>query len=125
MRFFGRAAAFMLLLPALVCAASPIDGAWAGRFDGDPTSSLITFVLKTDGNRVTGSIAGADIKLSIEDGTVADTTVQFNARPAPDAAPATALFCTGTLTGDDTIKMTCQADGQPDKEFVIRRQKQT
>jgi hypothetical protein len=71
------AAAF--LLPLAAPAASPIDGSWKGSFaaaDGSGEFTL-TFTFKVDGDKVTGSVEGANGPAPIVSGSIKDNAFEF------------------------------------------------
>ncbi len=124
MRLCVRAAAFLLLLlPVAAAAESSFDGAWAGHVDSD-AGPLILFMIQTADGKLTGTVAEAGAKLTIDEGTATDDTLTFTSTQKNDDGSTMAISCTGTLKGD-AIAMTCQTAGQPEKSFVVKRQKAT
>ncbi len=69
-------ASYWSSLPAAFAAG--IDGAWSGEtagMDGQPMK--LTFTYKTDGNALTGTVDGADVKSRIRDGKIDGNRFSF------------------------------------------------
>jgi hypothetical protein len=59
-------------------AAATVDGTWKGSVNGPNGTLDLTFVLKTDGERLTGSISSAMGDVAIQNGTVKADVLAFD-----------------------------------------------
>ena len=96
---------------ALVAAAADVSGKWRAEFaTPDGTQRVNTFTFQVDGDKVTGTVAGAQDETPIKDGKVSGDMISFTAdRPF------------GTFTykgkiGGDAIKFAVQFN---DNSFEI------
>lgn len=65
---------------ALVAAAADVDGKWRAEFTTpDGTQRVNTFTFKTDGDKLTGTVAGAQDETPIKDGKVSGDMISFTA----------------------------------------------
>jgi hypothetical protein len=121
MKTFVCAAAFLLMLPAASSAQNSIDGSWAGQIDTDAGPQPIQFVMRTDVEKVSGSIIGGGSEMGIKEGTLSGNTLTFTSEQRSEGT-VLPIACTGTVSVD-TINVSCTAEGQTEaKEFVITRQ---
>ena len=120
MNSIARAASLILLSSTVTFAASPIDGGWAGQIPSDDSSSEIMLSLHTDDTTLTGSMVGGGVETSIQEGTFSGNTLTFKTVQR-DGENTLTVSCTGAWV-EDTIAFSCDADGQPTKEFTVRRQ---
>ena len=113
---------FALAGPAL--AQNKVDGKWVGDISTPRGSSGVTLVLKSDGNKLTGTI---DLGLGdspIENGTINGNTITFSQRQSSIRSGNVTMNYTGTISGDE-IKFTRKTDvgeGQV-VEFTAKRAK--
>ena len=115
-------AALLLIAPAVLTAGSAADGTWSGEIGTDAAKQTITFVMKTDDVRLSGSIIAGGAELSIQDGTFIGSTLSFSSVQR-SGGNERHIRCLGTLTSD-AIAFSCTADGKTDlQEFVVTRQK--
>ena len=96
---------------ALVAVAADVSGKWRAEFttpDGTPRVSTFTF--KVDGDRLTGTVAGAQDETPIKDGKVSGDTISFTAD-----RPFGTFTYKGKISGDE-IKLAVQFN---DNSFEI------
>jgi hypothetical protein len=108
-----RTAIFMfalLVLAALaVAAAADATGTWKGNLETDDESRELTFDLKTDGGKLTGTVGGLlDRPLDINEGKVEGAIITFFVITDWDGN-AVKLVYKGELAGDE-IKFTMSTD---------------
>jgi hypothetical protein len=105
MRHHAAVVTSFLFAAAVVAAQAPFEGEWAG-------TGGTRLVLKTDAAGLTGNISGGpglDATMAIERGSVNGRTATFTTTRTVDGNVVTMQW-TATLTGDDTIALTRQAD---------------
>ena len=110
-----------LLLVALVAAAD-ISGKWAGDVPGrggDTTPTTFTF--KVDGDKLTGSMKGAQGDVPLQDGKVSGDQIAFSTT-LDFGGNTVKIIYKGTLTGEQ-LKMTRQREGGSGqaREFTLKR----
>src|SRR5258708_5385968 len=108
-----RTVIFMFALLALaalaVAAAADSTGTWKGTLETDDESRELTFDLKTDGGKLTGTVGGLlDRPLDINEGKVEGAIVTFFVITDWDGN-AVKLVYKGQLAGDE-IKFTMSTD---------------
>jgi hypothetical protein len=120
MKTMIRMGCFLGLLLTLAMAAD-ISGKWTGDMPGrGGDTALTTFTFKVDGEKLTGSVAGAQGDMPIQEGKVAGSQISFST--TFDAGGNTIkILYKGTMSGDQ-MKMTREREGsgQP-REFTIKR----
>ena len=101
--------------------AADISGKWTGDMPGrGGDTAPTTFTFKVDGEKITGSVAGAQGDIPIQEGKVAGNQISFST--TFDAGGNTIkILYKGTMSGDQ-MKMTREREGsgQP-REFTIKR----
>lgn len=120
MKTMIRIACSLGLLLAWAMAAD-ISGKWTGDVPGrggDMTPTTFTF--KVDGEKLTGSVAGAQGDMPIQEGKIAGNQISFSTTFDAGGNSIKILY-KGTLSGDQ-MKMTREREGsgQP-REFTIKR----
>ena len=106
-----RTAIFMFALLALAALAVAADatGTWKGTLETDDESRELTFDLKTDGGKLTGTVGGLlDRPLDINEGKVEGAIITFFVITESDGN-AVKLIYKGELAGDE-IKFTMGTD---------------
>lgn len=103
-----------LLLVTLLFAAD-VAGKWTGEVPGRDGAVNSTFVFKVDGDKLTGTMTGAQGEVALQEGKVSGDTISFNVA----GANAKILF-QGTASGDQ-IKMTRTREGGQAREFTLKR----
>jgi hypothetical protein len=115
-----RIACSLALLLAVAMAAD-ISGKWTGDMPGrGGDTAPTTFTFKVDGEKLTGSVAGAQGDMPIQEGKIAGNQISFSTTFDAGGNSIKILY-RGTLSGDQ-MKMTRERDGsgQP-REFTIKR----
>lgn len=92
----------LLLLTACTLWAADVSGKWNLSVESDAGSGTPTFVLKQDGDKLSGTYSGqlGDAKVT---GTVSGDKVQFWFEASPTGDKITVKY-TGTLQGEKKIK---------------------
>ena len=118
-----RTAIFMFALLALAAtaAAAGATGKWKGNLETDDGSRELTFDLKADGGKLTGTVAGLlDRSLDVNEGKVEGSTITFSVISEWDGN-AVKLVYKGELAGDE-IKFTMGTDdGSWNTEIKAKR----
>jgi len=118
------AAAFVLVAVALAWAAD-VNGKWVAQVPGrGGQTSETTFTFKADGEKLTGTVAGARGESPI-DGTVKGDDISFTQTfNNPQGGDAIKITYKGKVSGDE-IKFTRVREGgtQPPTEFTAKRVK--
>ncbi len=120
MKITIRIACFLALLLAVAMAAD-ISGKWMGDMPGrGGDTAPTTFTFKVDGDKLTGSVAGAQGEMPIQEGKIAGNQISFSTTFDAGGNSIKILY-KGTLSGDQ-MKMTREREGagQP-REFTIKR----
>ena len=88
---------------ALTLLAGDINGKWRAEFNTpDGTQRVNTFTFKTEGEKVTGTVAGTQDETPIKDGKLTGDTISFTAD-----RPFGMFTYKGQISGDE-IKFTVQ-----------------
>ena len=72
-----RRAIMTFALAAVSCFAADADGKWAGKITTPNGTVPISFDLKTDGNKVTGTSVGPQGEVKITDGALEGNLISF------------------------------------------------
>jgi hypothetical protein len=100
---------FALLALAATAAAADPTGKWKGNLETDDGSRELTFDLKAEGGKLTGTVAGLlDRSLDVNEGKVEGATIIFSVISEWDGN-AVKLVYKGELAGDE-IKFTMGTD---------------
>lgn len=113
----------MLLLLVITTAAyaAEVDGKWTGTISGPAGELPLTFNLKADGAKLTGSTLGFDgSDVAIKDGKIDGNNIAFTVTLDFGGMPFTISY-KGVLATDQ-LKMTGEAAGMP-FEFVLKKEK--
>jgi len=96
---------------AILAAAAEVSGKWRAEFTTpDGTQRVNTFTFQVDGDKVTGTVAGAQDETPIKDGNLTGDTISFTAdRPF-------GTFTYKGKVGADEIRFTVQFN---DNSFEI------
>ncbi len=110
-------ASLFLMSSAIAFASSAIDGGWTGEIGTGDAKQTIQMMLKVDGTKLSGSVIGGTIEMSIQDGTFDGSKLQFKAvnRSADEAEGETVVSCSGAYASD-VITLACTTQG--DTRFV-------
>ena len=100
---------FALLALAGTAAATDATGKWKGNLETDDGSRELTFNLKADSGKLTGTVEGLlDRSLDVNEGKVEGATITFSVISEWDGN-AVKLVYKGELAGDE-IKFTMGTD---------------
>jgi hypothetical protein len=115
-----RMACSLGLLLALAMAAD-ISGKWTGDMPGrGGDTAPTTFTFKVEGEKLTGSVAGAQGDMPIQEGKIAGNQISFSTTFDAGGNSIKILY-KGTLSGDQ-MKMTREREGAGQlREFTIKR----
>lgn len=120
----------VIALPALAAAPAPENptGKWLATVDAGGAPVELTFDLKTEGEKLTGTITVMGNPTPISDGKVKGEEVAFKlAFDMGQGGPPLEISYVGKLKGDNlTMKSTfAMGDGAPptETEFVAKRSK--
>ena|SRR5215831_14308776 len=102
-------------------AAADISGKWAGDVPGrggDTTPTTFTF--QVDGDKLTGTMAGPQGNVPLQDGKVSGDQIAFSTT-LDFGGNTVKIIYKGTLSGDQ-LKMTRQREGGSQvREFTLKR----
>ena len=121
MRNWAVLCAVLLMLAGTkpVFAATDVTGTWTGDISTpDGNSFTLTFALKQDGTKLTGTIQGPQgDPLAIDNGKVDGDQVSFTV-----TFNGTTISHTGTVSGD-VIKLSTKSDNgdMPPMDFTLKR----
>ena len=122
MRHLRSVLALALLLGAATLRAEDITGKWRGQMPGrDGTAREMTFDLKADGAKLTGSMVGPGGRgVPITDGKVDADAVSFTVNLALGGNNMKMGY-SGTVSGD-VMKLKMQREGAPRSvEFTLKK----
>lgn len=115
----------MLVLGAISLAlAAGVDGKWVAQVPGrGGQTSETTFTFKTDGDKLTGTVAGARGEAPISDGIIKGDEISFSQTFEMQGNSIKVLY-KGKVSGDE-IKFVRTREGgsQPGTEFTAKRVK--
>jgi hypothetical protein len=117
---FGKIALLALALCALMtvaASAASLDGSWIVKTPGrDGATTDVTYTFKTDGGKITGTIAGGrGGDRPIKDGKVEGDSFEFSVeRPGRNGGDATVVTYKGRVTGDTISFSTMMGDRSVD-----------
>jgi len=98
-----------LLAMAAVAAATDATGTWKGKLETQDGSRELTFNLKADGDKLTGTVAGLlDKALDVNEGKVQGATLTFSVMSEWEDNPIKLVY-KGELAGDE-IRFTMGTD---------------
>ena len=121
-------AAGLLLTFCAVALAAGIDGKWTGQVQGQQGLMDITFVFKSDGEKLTGTLTNQMGEVAISDGSIKGDAVSFKVVREFNGNKFTLKYI-GKLAGDE-IKLTRTFEGEgpggqapPPTDFTVKRAK--
>jgi hypothetical protein len=88
---------FLLAAFSLAAFAADVTGSWKASMDTPNGSMDMTFVLKADGNVVTGAVQSQMGEMKIDDGKLDGDKISFSISPGDFGK----LTYTGTIKGDE------------------------
>ena len=118
MKFYVLAIAVLLFASPVF--AADIDGKWTGTISTGAAEFPVTFNLKADGAKLTGTTLGIDgSEVQLKDGKIDGANITFNVTLDFGGMPF-AIAYKGVLAGDQ-LKMTAEVMGMP-MEFVVKKE---
>jgi hypothetical protein len=115
-------AAIVLLAASFAAVAADVAGKWQAQVPGRNGTRETTFVLQTDGGKLTGTMSVEGQQPSpIADGKISGDTVSFTATAERGGNTVKYTF-TGTVAGDEIRFKREGGPGQP-REFTAKRAK--
>jgi hypothetical protein len=116
------AALCMFALMPVIALAADVSGKWNGRIGGGDGRD-ITFTLKSDGSKVTGSMTGAERKEApITKGELQGDTISLTVASEWQGSPIT-LLIKGAVANDEMKLTMGTADGGWSTDLVLKRTK--
>lgn len=116
----------LLLGFGVAASAAGVDGKWTGQAQGPQGMMDVTFVFKSEGEKLTGSYSNAMGEAAISDGTIKGEMLAFKVIREFNGNKFTLKY-TGKLTGDE-IKLTRTFEGEgpngqtpPPVDFTVKR----
>lgn len=113
--------AAMAVLFAMTASAADVSGKWTGQMptrNGDTRE--VTFNLKADGDKLTGTMGGPQGDIEIKDGKVSGDHISFSTHLEFNGNSFVLLF-KGTVSGDQ-IKFTRGREGSDQtQEFTAKK----
>ena len=117
--FFAVAAIAVLI--ATTASAADVSGRWNAQMptrNGDTRD--VTFTLKADGDKLTGTMGGPQGDIEIKDGKISGDTISFKTNLEFNGNSFVLIF-KGTISGDQ-IKFTRGREGaEQTQEFTAKR----
>jgi nitrogen fixation protein FixH len=100
---------FGLLALVAVALAADATGTWKGKLETQDGSRELTFNLKADGDKLTGTVAGLlDKAIDVKEGKVEGATLSFSVMSEWEGNPIKLVY-KGELAGDE-IRFTMGTD---------------
>ncbi|MBC8164401.1 MAG: hypothetical protein H7Y20_00870 [Bryobacteraceae bacterium] len=121
MKLRSFAMAFTLMaLTAISMFASDVDGKWTASMTGpNGQSREVTFNLKADGDKLTGTMSGRQGDQPIEDGKIDGKNISFSRTMGERK-----MSYKGSIEGDELKMKVSTAGGEmPDRDVVAKRAK--
>jgi|GEM_PF-1075764 len=119
MRFYR--AIVIAALAAAACFAADVDGKWAGKINTPRGEVPMSFDLKAEGEKVTGTAVGPQGEVPVSAGLYADGKLAFQLRY--QVAGQTMVFHYQGVPADDEMKMTLAFGINEPVYFSVKRQK--
>ena len=116
-----RTVALSLALIGTSLAQSKINGEWVGALPGREGPRTLYFLLKTDGDKLTGEMVDSHGDNPLLDGKISGDQISFTISYTLSHDTVKRLYKGSVVSGDE-IKLTCEApSGANHNEFSIRR----
>ncbi|MDX2033458.1 MAG: hypothetical protein SF339_22470 [Blastocatellia bacterium] len=116
----------LLLVLCITAFAGGVDGKWTGQAQGPQGPVDMTFVFKSDGEKLTGTLTNQFGEVAIHDGTIKGDAIAFKVTREFNGTKFTLKY-TGNLAGDE-IKLTRTFEGEgpggqtpPPTDFTVKR----
>jgi hypothetical protein len=110
--------AVMLALSAVSLFAADVNGKWTAEYEGRNGKMTQTFNLKTEGDKLTGTVTSPRGENQISDGKVTGDQVTFNVKVEMGGETRVMKY-TGKVEGNE-IKFSVEG-GQRSREYVAKR----
>jgi hypothetical protein len=121
----------VLLVFTVVAIAADVTGKWAGQAPGRNGTSEITFNLKADGSKLTGTVlgggggrggGGTPQPREISDGKIDGANISFTVKAEANGQTRVTTY-TGTVTGEEIkVKQTREGrNGPQSTEYTVKR----
>ncbi len=122
MKKFAVFAGLALLVAVWTAAAADVSGTWKSKFETPRGTRERTYVLKQEGDKLTGKIITPRGETEIKEGKVSGDEIEFKAeqRRGPDAEPITVLY--KAKVSGDKLEGTMQM-GEKTVPFTATREK--
>ena len=112
---------FALLATAAVGLAADATGTWKGKLETQEGSRELTFNLKADGDKLSGTVAGLlDKALDVNEGKVQGATLTFSVMSEWEGNPIKLVY-KGELAGDEISFTMGTDDGAWSTEVKAKR----
>lgn len=116
----------LLLAFCVAALAAGIDGKWTGQVQGPQGAMDMTFVFKSEGEKLTGTLTNSFGEVEISDGSIKGDAVAFKVTREFNGNKFTLKYA-GKLAGDE-IKLTRTFEGEapggqtpPPIDFIVKR----
>lgn len=116
----------LLLAFCVAALAAGIDGKWTGQVQGPQGPMDMTFVFKSEGEKLTGTLTNSFGEVAISDGSIKGDAVAFKVTREFNGNKFTLKYV-GKLAGDE-IKLTRTFEGEapggqtpPPVDFTVKR----
>ena len=113
----------MMVLAAAMAFAAEVNGKWTAEMETPRGTMKQTFDFKSEGAKLTGTVAGARGSADITEGKIDGAKISFKVkRETPNGTMVQAFE--GTVAADE-IKLTMKMEGMdmPPREMVAKRDK--
>ena len=116
----------LLLAFCIAALAAGVDGKWTGQVQGPQGAMDITFIFKSEGEKLTGTLTNQFGEVAIQEGTIKGDALAFKVTREFSGNKFTLKY-TGKLAGDE-IKLTRTFEGEapggqtpPPVDFTVKR----
>jgi hypothetical protein len=116
----------LLFTWCVVALAAGIDGKWTGQVEGPQGMMDITFVFKSEGEKLTGTLTNSFGEAALSDGSIKGDAVAFKVTREFNGNKFTLKY-TGKLSGNE-LKLTRTFEGEapggqtpPPVDFTVKR----
>jgi hypothetical protein len=107
-------------LLVMIAVAADVTGKWSGDMPGrEGQTRPVTFNLKADGEKLTGTMSGPQGDIELKDGKVAGDNVSFKVDLNFGGNAITLMF-EGKVAGNE-LKMARKREGGQSQEFTLKR----
>jgi hypothetical protein len=122
-RRFLFSAAILCVIFATAALGADISGNWSGTMQMGDNSFTLSYTLKQDGEKLTGTVTSPHGDLPLQDGKVVGDKVSFFVL-VDMGGSSTKFTSEGVIKGDE-ITLTAKAEGGPDfnSQMVLKRSK--